>query len=246
MFFKCSLSPFNISQDLLNRFIKSCYWTYFKKYNILGHHGSGWGFAYIPENSKKLVIKRDSAPIYRADWNSLSKIKTRFLLVHARKSIPWNKAMESLHPINIGEKYLIAHNGTIDKDSFPELSDPKLKKICNNTNHDTRKYLSLLMDELKQNNNLKEVVQSTLNQIKTKSSANAFLFNLNECNVIKHQSNKLQGRHTTLFLYIENKSILISTTPLDSHKKAKEIPNNTLIRINLSNLKTEFLKLSVI
>jgi len=87
MFFRCSTESFNLGYELLKNFIASCHWTYFKRYNVFGHHGSGWGFAYIPEGNEKLIVKRDINPIYFSDWENLTKIKTRFLLVHARKMI---------------------------------------------------------------------------------------------------------------------------------------------------------------
>ena len=106
MFFKCSLEPFHIDYKILKKYVKSCHWRYLRKYDLLGHHGLGWGFAYISENDNDLVIKRDITPIYHADWKNLTKIKTRFLLVHARKTLPWKKNFGNVHPINIKEKYL--------------------------------------------------------------------------------------------------------------------------------------------
>ena len=61
----------------MKKFVSSCHWQYFRKYNIFGHHNLGWGFAYLPESrSKNLIVKRDITPIYYADWESLTKIKT--------------------------------------------------------------------------------------------------------------------------------------------------------------------------
>lgn len=246
MFFQCSTETFNISYDLLKKFVKSCHWTYFHKYNVFGHHNCGWGVAYFPDGKQNLVVKRDINPIYYADWKSLINIKTRFLLVHARKTVkPWKKAIENVHPINIKEKYLMTHNGTIKIDSFPKLKDAQLNLIKKKTEMDTRKYLCLIMDELKQNGEIKSSIQSALNKIDVSSSANAFLFNSKECIVIKRQKSTFNGRHTTLFLKKANGKILVSTTPLDTSQKAMEIPNNSLIKIDLNNLKTEYSKLEI-
>ncbi len=245
MFFKCSTEPFTISPFFLKIFVASCQFHYFRKYNMIGHHSQGWGHAYLSEDDQKLIIKRDITPIYRADWKSLSKIKTRFLLVHARKSIPKNKTIKDVHPININEDYFFTHNGTINKDSFPkELSDQRLSEISLNTELDTRKYLSLIMDEYKNNKaDLKKAVESTLKKIQNAGTANAFLFNLNECAIIKRQKDSLRGRHTTLFLTKENNSVLICTTPIN--KNAREIPDKSLIRVNLSDLSMKYLKLEI-
>jgi len=243
MFFQCSLEPFNIDFNILKSFIKSCHWRYFKKYDIVGHHGLGWGFAYIPENGKKLVIKRDITPIYHADWKNLTKIKTRFLLVHARKSYPWKKSMNDIHPININENYVITHNGTIKNSSFPKVIDPKLDNIMNKTNLDTRKYLCCIIDNLKQGFDLKNALESVLSKLELELGANAFLFNFKECNIIKNQNEKFTGRHRTLFLSKNKNQILVSTTPLKSN--AKEIANNSLIQINLANLKMKMINLEI-
>ena len=244
MFFQYSTEEFNIPPNLLKRFVASCHWAYFRKYDLFGHHNCGWGFAYIPENSKKLIIKRDFNPIYRADWKSLSKLKSKFFLVHVRKTVlPWEKSIEDIHPININEKYVMTHNGIIKKDSFPDLKDSKLQSIIKKTDMDTRKYLCLIIDELKQKLNIKKAIQSALKQIEVKTTANAFLFNSHECIIIKYQNNTFHGRHTTLFLTKEKNKILVSTTPLSS--KAKEIPNKSLIQIDLSNIKIKFSKLEI-
>lgn len=246
MFFICSKNPFKIDYEILKNFVASCHWDYFKKYNLFGHHGSGWGFAYISEENEKLIVKRDVNPIYFSNWKNLTKIKTRFLLVHARKTIqPWKKTIENVHPISIGEKYLITHNGTISLDSFPDPQDPKLRDINIATEMDTRRYLCLIMDELKIKSDLKEAIESTLRKIHVNSAANAFLFNSRECIVIKNQNNSFNGRHTTLFLTKDRNTILVSTTPINPQLRAFEIPNNTLIKIDLVNLKSKISKLVI-
>lgn len=245
MFFKCSTESFTISPLFLKKFVASCQFRYFRKYNMIGHHSQGWGYAYLSEDDKKLIIKRDITPIYRADWKNLSKIKTRFLLVHARKSLPKKKAIEDVHPINIREGYIMVHNGTINKDSFPRtLEDPRLEEISLNTEMDTRKYLCLIIDEYKKNNSdLKKAVESALNKIQSSGTANAFLFNLNECAVIKRQNDSLLGRHTTLFLKKDKNSVLVCTTPINW--PAKEIPDKSLIHVNLSDLSMKYSKLEI-
>lgn len=133
-----------------------------------------------------MVIKRDTTPIYHADWKSLIKVKTSFLLVHARKSYPWKKNKRDTHPINVNEEYIITHNGTIKNSSFPEVKDPKLKNIANKTSMDTRKYLWCIIDNLKQSLNLKEAIESVLRNLKLGLGANAFLFNSKERNIVKY------------------------------------------------------------
>jgi len=234
MFFQCSLDPFNIDLNVLKKFISSCHWKYFRKYNLLGHHHLGWGFAYIPEHSKNIVIKRDMTPIYHADWENLTKIKTKFLLVHARKAYPWLKNAINIHPIDINEKYLITHNGTIKNFYSPKIKDSKLQHIFNETNLDTRKYLCCIIDQLNQDDSLNKALEQVLNNVELGLGANAFLFNSRECNIIKYQNETFTGRHRTLFIKKDNNSILASTTPLKP--KMKEIPNYSLIRINMANL----------
>jgi predicted glutamine amidotransferase len=244
MFFKCSREPFNIDLNVLKKFISSCHWKYLRKYNLLGHHHLGWGFAYIPENDdNKLIIKRDITPIYHADWRNLTKIKTKFIVVHARKAYPWLKNFMDIHPININEKYIITHNGTITNFSVPRIKDPKLEIIFKKTNLDTRKYLCCIINNLKNGLDLKKSLEFILKNIEIGLGANAFLFNSNECNIIKYQNEKFTGRHRTLFINKENHSILVSTSPLKP--KMKEIPNYSLIQINLSNLITNSFKLEV-
>ncbi|TFG06348.1 MAG: hypothetical protein EU539_07825 [Promethearchaeota archaeon] len=243
MFFQCSMEPTYLDFKVLKNFIRSCHWRYFRKYDLLGHHHLGWGLAYFPENSDNLVIKRDLTPIYRADWKSLTKIKTRFLLVHARKAYPWKKNPNDIHPIDIGENYLMTHNGTILGDSMPELNDPKLEQIKNETGMDTRKYLCYLMDELKKTSDLRLALESVFKTLDLGIGANAFLFNSKECNIILRQNSRFNGRHRTIFISKDNNVILAATTPLKSGML--EIPNNSLIQIRLSNLKSKVFKLHI-
>ena len=242
MFFKCSLKPFYLNSTFLKQFLASCHWRYFKKYDILGHHGLGWGFAYLSENNKELIIKRDINPIYHADWKNLTKIKTRFLLVHARKTMPWKRKIENVHPLNIAEKYLITHNGIIK--NFPEkkLNNPKLNRIYKETDLDTRKYLCSIIDQIQDGKDLESSLEHTFKEIEIGAGANAFLFNSETCNVITNHKNNFNGRHHTLFLSRDSNEITVSTTRLI--KTAKEIPNYSLIQINLANLETTYTKLN--
>ena len=241
MFFKCSLEPFHMDYKILKEFVKSCHWRYLRKYDLLGHHGLGWGFAYLSENDNKLVIKRDINAIYHTDWKSLTKLKTRFLLVHARKTLPWKKNFGNVHPINIKEKYLITHNGIIKNFPSKKLKNPKLDRIYNDTDLDTRKYLCSIINELQKGNNLKIGLESVFKEIEIGASANAFLFNSQNCNIITNHKNNFNGRHHTLFLSKDHSGILVSTTPLTEN--AKEIPNHSLIQIDLNDLNLNVVKL---
>jgi predicted glutamine amidotransferase len=244
MFFQCSTEPFTIDYKVLNRFISSCHWQYLRKYNLFGHHGLGWGFAYIPEfDCNKLIIKRDFNPIYHSDWKNLSKIKTTFLLVHARKSYPWKKKFENIHPISIGEKYLITHNGVIKNSSFPKLKCPDLQLINSSTDLDTRKYLCYLLDELNEKDDLKIALEYVFKNLKLGAGANAFLFNSTQCNVINYHNKNFNGRHHTLFILKEKSQIFVSTTPIKLG--SKEIPNNCLIQIDLNDLSLKIHELRI-
>jgi predicted glutamine amidotransferase len=241
MFFKCSLEPFYMDYNILKTYVKSCHWRYFRKYDLLGHHGLGWGFAYLSEDENNLVIKRDLTPIYHADWKNLTKIKTRFLLVHARKTLPWKRDIGNVHPINIKEQYLLTHNGIIKNFPSKKLKNLKLDKIYNETGLDTRKYLCSIIDELQEGKNLKIGLETIFKEIEIGAGANAFLFNSQTCNVITNHKNNFNGRHHTLFLSKNQGDILVCTTPLI--KNAKEIPNYSLIQINLNDLTLNKMKL---
>ena len=99
------------------------------------------------------------------------------------------------------------------------------------------------MDNLKQGLDLKETLENVINNIKIGLGANAFLFNSKECNIIKYQNEKFSGRHRTLFITKDNGSVLTSTSPLKP--KMKEIPNYSLIHVNLSNLEINLTNLEV-
>ena len=245
MFFQCSLEPRSVEHHLLKKFVSTCRWQYLRRYNLFGHHGFGWGFAYIPENrNSTLVIKRDITPIYKANWKALTNIKTRFLLVHARKTLPWKKKEpEKVHPINIQEKFSICHNGIIKNHSFPHLIDPRLESIKNSSDLDTQKYLCFIIDELKKGKSLKEALESVFRVIEIGAGANAFLFNESECNVINYHNTNFNGRNHTLFISNDDGRVFVATTPLLSN--AREIENHSLVNINLMNLELRMIKLEL-
>ena len=242
MFFQCSTESFSIDPYILKKFVQSCHWQYLHKYNLFGHHNLGWGLAYLDEN-QNLKIKRDITPIYKADWKGLSKIKTRFLLVHARKAYPWKKDYKDIHPINIHEKYLIAHNGVIKSDSFPKLRDTYLERIRASDTLDTRRYLCAISEKIKNRVPLKIALEEIFKNIQIAAGANAFLFNSKECNVISYHNSNYNGRHHTLFIKNSGNNILVCTTPL--LKNMKEIANKSLIGINLLDLSTKFMKIEI-
>ncbi|MHA1192652.1 MAG: class II glutamine amidotransferase [Promethearchaeota archaeon] len=243
MFFQCAKQPFTISIDFLKKFVSSCHWQYLRKYNLFGHHNLGWGFAFISQDEERLIIKRDITPIYQANWKGLNQIKTRFLLVHARKAYPWNKNFKNIHPINIGENYQIVHNGVIKTDSFLQLNNAKLEKIRNETTLDTRRYLCSIIDKLKNGIDLKKSLEEIFKTIEIGAGANAFLFNTKECNVITHHNNNFNGQHHTLFIKKSMDNINVCTTPIIND--ALEIPNNSLIQIDLKNFAMKFNQLDI-
>ena len=243
MFFQCAKQPFNINLHFLKKFVSTCHRQYLRKYNLFGHHNLGWGFAYISQDDGRLIIKRDITPIYQADWKGLSQIKTRFLLVHARKAHPWNKSFKNLHPINIGENYQIVHNGVIKSESFGKLNDANLEKIRKDTMLDTRRYLCYITDKLKNGINLKNSLEEIFRTIEIGAGANAFLFNAKECNIITHHNDNFNGRHHTLFIKKSMECINVCTTPILN--SAVEISNNSLIQIDLNNFDMKFSRLDI-
>ena len=116
-----------------------------------------------------------------------------------------------------------------------------MDKIYNNTDLDTRKYLCSIINELQKGKNLKTGLESIFKEIEIGASANAFLFNSQNCIVITNHKNNFNGRHHTLFLSKHHNDILVSTTPLTEN--AKEIPNYSLIQISLNDLNLNMVKL---
>ena len=216
-----------------------------KELNICSFFLSSFSLSHLSREFNKdiLVIKRDINPIYHSDWKNLSNIKTRFLLVHARKTFPWKKKFDNIHPINIGEKFLIAHNGIIKNSSFPKFNNHKLELINSSTDLDTRKYLCFILDKLTENFDLKTTLELIFKVLKLGAGANAFLFNSKECNVINYHNTNFNGRHHTLFISKRNSQFFISTSPIIT--KSKEIPNKSLIQINLKDLSLKMQKLVI-
>ena len=244
MIFQITREPSFLNLNVLRKFIKTCHWRYLRKYDIWGHHDLGWGVAFLIDKNhgKKLIIKKDLTPIYNANWKILAKIKTKFMVIHARKAFPWKKNFNNIHPIDVNGEYILTHNGTIKNDSFPRLNDSRLERIKNSTDLDSRKYLCSILDKLNSGLNIKESLETIFSQISINIGANAFLFNTKECNIINYHNDTFMGRHHTLFIYKDNERIIGCTTPLS--KGFLEIENKSLIKIDIESYRLEFNKLN--
>jgi len=99
-----------------------------------------------------------------------------------------------------------------------------------------------VIDQLHENKDLESALELVFKEIEIGAGANTFLFNSQMCNVITNHNTNFNGRHHTLFINRNSSEIIVSTTPLTNN--AKEIPNYSLLQIDLANLDTNFTKLN--
>ncbi|MCP4763059.1 MAG: hypothetical protein GY870_14885 [archaeon] len=227
-----SNKPISVPERYLKRFIQA---------SRNGYHGMGWGVVWFDDNGR-IHAKRSTKKIWKSDWKGIGQIQSRCIMIHARQANPFGVCMENTHPIVIDGKNFMIHNGIIALDSFPELLDPILNKISKKSNLDTRRYLVTYLDALKRIGDSYKAFKEILPKMKISISANTFILNRNELQVVKCRTDSVIGGSCEL--YIEKKEDLfycVSAVPFNSNYK--KIPNKTYInydfrekKINLRSL----------
>ncbi len=240
----CFFSPNEISipMDYLKSFVRASHWGKYKLQDFIGQHRMGWGVSWFDKNGA-IKTQRSIDPIWRSNWKNLTKIKSRCIVLHARRCAPSATNNRDVHPIVIDNKNYMFHNGVIKKDSFPQLDNPELNEILKSTSMDTRRYLATFLDELEKNEDFVETFRRTLPKITVSPSANAFLLNSTDIYIVKYKIEKLHKK-AVYQLNIKNfdkGGYCVSVIPFD--KSFKGIPNKSCIKYNFRSNKIEFNKL---
>ncbi|MBD3351803.1 MAG: hypothetical protein GF364_09990 [Candidatus Lokiarchaeota archaeon] len=236
----------SIPSEYLTKFVQMCHYGNWKRGDFTGHHAMGFGVAWLDQDTR-IHVKRSIMPIWKTKWEDLLKIRSRCIVLHARKCPPQSIKFQDVHPITIDKKTFMFHNGTIDKKSFPNLRDPYLNKISKTTSMDTRKYLATYLDLMNQPSfagNIPKIFSNLNKDITLKSSANSFILNRNKLLIVE-----LMRQHSVFktLKYILNikkmdtKNYCISVAPFDDD--FMPIPNKTTLEYDFDSEKLKISKI---
>jgi predicted glutamine amidotransferase len=234
----------SIPESYLKEFIHNCHWGNRSRQDWFGHHGKGWGIAWLDQNGA-YKTKRFTSPIWYYQWKKLLMIRSRFIAIHARFAFKFEK--ENIQPIQISHKnqeFIIFHNGMFHTESIPVPQNSKLREISSINNMDTRKFLAAVIDKYK-NISVSSATKIILDSSQMFNSANSFILSKDQLDLISYHKpiSPIKEIHTYHLNYkkLENRNICVSVLPFE--KDFKIIPNKISISYNFSNDKIKIQKL---
>ena len=194
-------------------------------------HSDGWGLTYLEGDNLKTF--RSVAPIYEdSQIYQFKKLKTRLIILHARKSTKGNVTMPNIHPFenrNGSAHYLFFHNGTVrDKLTF----DPGFQ-VQGTT--DSEKFFYYLLSGNFGELNLNWIKKKLL-ELKDFSGANFILTDGKHSFVADWYS--LNPRYYTMKMFKQKNSVIIASEVLPHYRQADwfHLKNFSVISIRTTDL----------
>lgn len=192
-------------------------------------HEDGWGAAFL-ENNAWRIVKSTNSIIKDRKIEKLRRIKTKVLVIHARKKTKGRKTIKECHPFFNQDKNLIfMHNGTITgKIGYQHQFRPQ------GTTDSEKLFLSILSD-LKQDNF--KIITTKINSFNFTSGTNTILSSP-DYSIISVNYRKYPKYYQMAIL--KNKdSIIISSEKLKNliGKNWKFLKDKDLVKINHDSLK---------
>lgn len=182
-------------------------------------HPHGWGIAYLDENNS-WVIKKSIKPIYEdPETEQLQGIKTKLVIIHARRSTEGRTALVNTHPFHVNNKelgeFVFCHNGHLrDKIFFSPKFKPK-------GDTDSERLLYSILTNMKSNQDeaIQEAITKTIPQYNACKGTNIILSS-KEKSYIAIKEN-LMPRYYNLHLGKSKDMIIISSEVLPDLKNVE-------------------------
>lgn len=226
-------APISLDRDLLAQFVKNCHWGNWRVQDWLGHHGMGWGVAWM-DPAGTIRTWRSLNPIWRDPWWALPRLKSRLIVVHARFALPWKVRRDDVHPITLDDRHFLAHNGTIKLASFAPLETPALERARRETTLDTRRYLAAVLDGMATGAAPLDAIAGVLRQVRPVPSANAFFFSRAQFTAVEYQTAPLFQRYTyVLAVKRLHPGTCVSSIPFD--ETFSRLPNGTALQFDFGS-----------
>ncbi|MHA1733759.1 MAG: class II glutamine amidotransferase [Promethearchaeota archaeon] len=223
----------SIPGEYLQRFVRNCRWGNRRVQDWTGHHASGWGVSWLDPDSGTIRVKRTIRPIWNSGWRDLLEVRSRLVVLHARKSLPWKRKFEDVHPITHDRHHYVVHNGIISLAAIPVPSG-NLGREFARTKLDTRRYLLSVLDSARGGDILEGILRVTraLDGRALRPSANAFFFGREDLYVVSHfKRTPLQVHTYQLYASrLHGRGYCVSSVPLPG---SIILPNHAVLHYGL-------------
>lgn len=141
-------------------------------------HNDGWGIAYKNENNEWVIEKSHNNICTDTKINSLRGITTKHAIIHIRKKMGSEVAIENTHPFVVSEKkgktHVFCHNGFIDEDIY---FDPRF--TLNGETDSEKLFYSLLSDRMA-SSSMTKAIRHNFTRYKKLTGTNIILSNNTE------------------------------------------------------------------
>lgn len=181
-------------------------------------HSDGWGI--VVGKSGKLDFYKKAV----ACWEDKKYLKyydadADFLLLHARRASPNASVNYAFtHPFK-KDDWFFCHNGTVKDFVKPNKSDSET-------------FFALLLDKMKEKNNVPEAIEDAIKQLKEYTAINFILANKRKTYVLNKFVPNYQKYYTMKYLATEDFAI-VSSECLGHFEGWSLVGNNVLIELNI-------------
>ena len=198
-------------------------------------HGDGWGIVLgkdgrFTEFSKNLVEcwKDPRFPQYYDSEGD-------FVVIHARRRSPGSPLRLSYTQPFGCKGWCFCHNGTVYDYEIEDVSD-------------SEQLFALLLSKLEKETDVVGAITDALKEIKSYSSLNFILFNEKQVYILRKLGGTKRGKEYPKYYamkYLEDENYLIASSERLVHWGGdwKELDNNTLLRVSISDRKVEEIKI---
>lgn len=190
-------------------------------------HGDGWGIV-LGRSSTLELYKNDVACWKDSKYSKYREAEADFVLLHARRASPGSpKDLGHTHPFK-RENWYFCHNGTIRGFRSNKMGDSEL-------------FFSLILDNLRKLEDVKEAVKNAVNEVKEIKDYTAFNFilanNSKASVLVKYKQNPRY--YTMKYLQNENYAIVSSEKLQSFHGEWIKMDNNALLVLDIADRKLE-------
>ncbi|MBN2093555.1 class II glutamine amidotransferase [candidate division KSB1 bacterium] len=202
---------------------------------VLFQHGDGWGMTYLHHDS--LNSYKSSQPCYQdLQFENLSKISTRFLILHSRRASKGSIGEQNSHPFlaNIeNDNYFFYHNGTI----YEEL--PFSNHFHRSGTTDSEMFFFHILTHLKPEKPI-ESYKSIFKKVTNFSAVNSIFGNSQFCLLVNRY--QINPDYYTMKISSDDHSLIVSSEIIPGlpAKNWKKLSNGTLLKIPINNSKISF------
>lgn len=128
-------------------------------------HDDGWGIAYFEDG--KPIVKKEAIPAYEScKYSDLAVSATsKIFIAHVRWASSGSVAQRNSHPFTYADRWVFAHNGTLDRQMLFSLLEPEFLEDLQSEGIDSELYFRLIMQNHARTGDMVEAIKMTVETI---------------------------------------------------------------------------------